>query len=127
MKLYDKIMFYITVPKCVGCGEKLNIEDRALCQKCSDEYKDNLYLNCSICAKPLNRCICTNDYLDAHYIHRVVKVYRYHTARRISSNNLIYSLKRDNRKDVVDFLADELSQAIKAGIKNPESKVGRSA
>ena len=121
MKLYDKIMFYITVPKCVGCGEKLNIEDRALCQECSDEYKDNLYLNCSICAKPLNYCICTNDYLDAHYVHKVVKVYRYHTDRRISSNNLIYSLKRDNRKDVVDFLSDELSQAIKSGIKNPES------
>ena len=34
------------------------------------------------------------------------------------SNNLIYSLKRDNRKDVLEFLANELIEAILNSIKN---------
>lgn len=37
------------------------------------------------------------------------------------SNNLIYSLKRDNRKDVLDFLSKELADAISNGIEKPES------
>ena len=35
------------------------------------------------------------------------------------SNNLIYSLKRDNRKDVLEFLTKELCDAIKNSVDNP--------
>jgi competence protein ComFC len=34
------------------------------------------------------------------------------------SNNLIYSLKRDNRKDVLEFLSSELIEAISNSINN---------
>lgn len=119
MNLFDKLIYYITVPKCVGCGDKLDIDDRALCKECYDLYKENLLKNCSICSHTLNRCTCTNKYLDAHCVHNVVKVYRYGSTDRVMpSNNLIYALKRDNRKDVVDFLADELAGAISNGVKN---------
>ena len=122
MNLFDKIMFYISVPKCVGCGKRLDLEDKALCKDCFSDYENNLYRNCSCCAKPYNRCVCSNKYLDAHFIHNAIKVYRYHiTDRAMPSNNLIYSLKRDNRRDVVNFLADELSSAIACGIEKSET------
>lgn len=122
MKLIDKIFFFLSVPKCVGCGERLAISERVLCNECYEKYKNTLNRNCSICAKPLNRCSCTNHHLDSHYIHKMVKVYRYMFSDEIlPTNNLLYSLKQDNRKDVVDFLADELCDAIKASVKNPEA------
>lgn len=119
----DRILFYLSVPKCVGCKTRLSINDKALCPSCLLEYKDVLLRNCSICAKPLNRCSCTNRHLDSHYIHKLVKVFRYVRRDSLPSNNLIYSLKRDNRRDVLEFLRDELCDAISHTVKNPESCV----
>lgn len=124
MKLLDSIMFYISVPTCVGCGERLLRDERVLCKACREKYDNTLMRNCSRCAKRLCECSCTNDHLDAHYVHRMIKVYRYIVTEDVlPANNLIYCLKRDNRKDVIDFISDELSNAIKASVKNPESYV----
>ena len=39
------------------------------------------------------------------------------------SNSLIYSLKRDNREDVLSVSADELTMAIKNSVENPANCV----
>lgn len=111
-KLKDRVLFYLSVPKCVNCGEKLSFNEKALCSKCFTEYTEFIKRNCSICANTLNECTCTNKYLDLHYVHNVVKVFRYFPGRISPSNSLIYSLKRDNRKDVLEFLTKELAYAI---------------
>lgn len=120
-KIKDSILFYLSVPKCVGCKTRLGRGDVALCPTCLTEYENLKMRNCSICANPLHVCSCTNSYLDTHYVHKLVKVFRYVHEDPLPSNNLIYSLKRDNRKDVLSFLTDELSQAISASVKNPEN------
>ena len=111
-KLFDKILFYVSVPKCVSCGEILDFSDFPLCSACYDEYLNVKDRNCSICAKSLNRCTCSNEYLESHYVRKLVKVYRYVYDDSLPSNKLIYSLKRENRKDVFEFLANELSDAV---------------
>ena len=119
----DTILFYLSVPKCVSCKTRLSRFDKALCPACLREYKDVLSRNCSVCAEPLNRCSCSNKYLDAHYIHKLVKVFRYVKRDPMPSNNLIYSLKRDNRRDVLEFLRDELCDAIVHSVDNPSEYV----
>ncbi len=124
MKLIDDILFYISAPKCVGCKTRLDRNDKALCKTCYAEYKNVLDRNCSICSKKLNRCTCTNFYMDSHYVHKMIKVYRYIFNDGIQpSNFLIYSLKRDNRKDVLDFLADELADSISSNLPNYEKYI----
>lgn len=116
MKLKDfinKALFYISVPKCVACGKKLDIESKALCTECLIEYMTNKELNCSICAKSYDECTCSNTYLAAHSIKNLFKVFRYHPDERRAENYIIYALKEDNRSDVFDFLASELSASIK--------------
>ncbi len=108
----DKLLFYISVPKCVSCGERLLITHKSLCEKCKAEYDELMLSDCSICAKPLSKCSCSNSYLKKHYIHKVIKVFRYDSGRESAANKLIYNLKRENRDDVIDFLSDELYKSF---------------
>lgn len=113
------VLFYISVPKCVGCREKLSINEAAICNNCLEQYEDVKRRNCSVCGKMLYECECANDYLERHYVKKLFKVFRYVRIDPLPSNNLIYSLKRDNRKDVLNFLADELFKSL-----SNEYKVG---
>ena len=112
MKFLKKMLFYISVPKCVFCGERLEIRERVLCKDCMRQYFDNKSRNCPTCSKMLGECSCTNEYLDAHYVHKLIKVYRYQAGEDLPTNTLLYKLKRDYRNDVFDFLSDELSKSI---------------
>ncbi len=123
MKFFERILFYISVPKCVYCGELLERDDKGLCKKCKNLYIDVKERNCSICSKPLYNCDCTSHYLESHFVHRLVKVFRYKSGESTQSNKLIYNLKREGRRDVVDFLAEELTTSIKASLKINESIV----
>ncbi len=112
-ELYRRALFYLTVPKCVGCDTKLQIDDIALCKRCMRSHTLLKERNCSRCAKTLDKCDCSNEYLKKHKIKRLVKVFRYIPEEEgTPSNNLIYNLKRNNRADVLDFLSNELAKAI---------------
>ena len=123
MSLYDKILYLFTAPRCVHCGERMEIDDVALCKVCRAEFDDRIRRTCSVCAKPLYECSCTTKYLDAHYIHKHIKVYRYLNRDNLVTNNLIYSLKRDNRRDVLNLLSEELASSIVCTLENPEAYV----
>ena len=112
-----RILFYVSVPKCVNCKEKLDYEDIGLCKECYKTYNSHKERNCPHCAKALSRCFCSYDKLKAHGIKNLVKLFRYSkTDESMPSNYLIYSLKQDNRGDVLSFLSDELADAMKATI-----------
>lgn len=108
-----RVLFYISVPKCVMCQEPLDFADEGLCNSCKREYDNHKLRNCSRCAKTLDHCSCTPKYLDSHYVKSLAKVYRYtNTAQDNPWNKLLYSLKQDNRRDVFNFLTDELCLSI---------------
>ena len=111
--LYQKILFWVSVPKCVFCGEKLDFLDKGLCVRCRKTYEDHKSRNCSRCSLQLRFCTCSNKHLKAHSVKRHIKIFRYlHNETSAPGNQLIFSLKQDNREDVIDFLADELSSAL---------------
>ena len=111
--LLKKIIYYISVPKCVCCGAKLDHGDRGLCTECKKIYDEHKERNCPRCAKVLSNCSCPSDYLAEHGVKQLVKLFRYSKQEQaIASNSMIYSLKQDNRADVIEFLAEELSDAI---------------
>lgn len=110
-------LFYISVPKCVLCKEKLSLYDRGLCSSCRDIYEFHKTRNCSRCARELIRCSCSNKYLKSHSVKKHLKIFKYlHTEQAAPGNNLIYSLKQEYREDVIDFLADELVECVKNNI-----------
>ena len=118
--IMDRVLFALSVPKCVCCGERLNYGEKAFCHKCSAEFSDLKTRNCAKCARVLSKCDCVTPYLKAHFIRRVIKCYRYINRQNVNAgNSLIYSLKRDNRADVLEVCAKELEAAIRNSVSNP--------
>lgn len=116
-ELKDRILFYLSVPKCVLCHDKLSFNDKGLCSKCRQVYDSHKTRNCSRCSKILTKCTCTNEYLASHFVKRHLKMFRYLNNEPSSPGNyLIYSLKRDYRDDVVNILAEELAEVIKGNV-----------
>ena len=120
--ILEKAIFYITVPKCVSCGDFLKLENKALCDNCLGEHLKKKEEKCAVCFKPLVRCTCTNSYLERHFVKRLVKLFRYkmplEVGKPIPSNELIYNVKRTDRRDLVDFIAEQLCEAIVANVPN---------
>ena len=121
MSIYKDILFYLSVPKCVCCDNRLSKGDRALCSPCFSEYLETKRLSqCSHCLKNFSECLCPNDYLEKHFVHKLIKLFRYKPSEsvdeRIPANQLIYVAKRNKRIDLLDLVSDDLCHAIKASI-----------
>ena len=115
----DRALFALSVPKCICCRERLDYGQKAFCPKCSLEFEEFKTRNCSRCARILSECDCSNHALEGHFIKRVIKCYRYiGNDDTTPSNALIYSLKRDNRSDVLDRASDELLLALNNSVEN---------
>lgn len=119
-ELADAFFFYLTVPRCVGCGEFLSRRERVFCEKCRMVYDNVKQRSCSRCAARISHCTCPNDHLDTHYVHRLIKVTRYLHDSELPQNKLIYSLKEERRSDVLQFLAEELAASVRHGVEAPE-------
>lgn len=120
--IMDRVLFTLSVPKCVCCKRRLSYGESALCLECSAEFHDFKTRNCSRCARVLNQCDCSSSFLEGHFVRRTVKCFRYLGSETITSANaLIYSLKRDNREDVLRICTSELAVAIDNSVDNPES------
>lgn len=119
---FKNLFFYMTVPKCVSCRTKLDKTDRALCKSCIKEYERTKNTKfCSVCFKRLDECKCPNEYLEKHTVHNLVKVFRYKPSsdpdEKVAANELIYNVKRVKRRDLIDFISDEVIISIKNNIK----------
>ncbi len=113
--IFKRALFYISVPTCVLCGERLDFEDKGLCKSCRVKYDNHKTRDCSRCGKKLHYCTCASNFLVSHSIKRHIKLFRYMKREEAEAGkHLIYSLKRDNREDVLDFLASELDSVIRA-------------
>ncbi len=123
-ELSDRVLFALSVPKCVCCREPLDYGQKAFCPKCSADFEEIKTRNCSRCAKKLNACSCSNEYLEGHFIKRVVKCFRYLVKDEINpANALIFSMKKDNRKDVLEVCTQELVAAIRNSVDNPNEYI----
>ena len=123
-KIYKWSLFLLGVPTCVGCGERLDNPWSPICPDCKSSYDTVKTSNCSLCAQPLHRCSCVGEYLEAHFIKRHFKVFRYQNREENTvANKLLYSMKRDNRADVREFLADELADALKGLLRDRDDVI----
>ncbi len=106
------VIFYISVPKCVSCGERLLKSEKTMCPRCKREFDEAKLFACSVCGDPYYQCFCGNEFLESHYIKKVIKVYKYFPGEERASNYLIYNLKKENRYDVLEFLKSEIAASI---------------
>ena len=113
-EILERALFYISVPKCISCGEKLDFTSKVYCPRCKLELFDVFNRSCSRCNKVLSKCDCSNKYLKSKRVRKVIKLFRYmQREENYVANSLIYSLKKDNRKDCLALACELLSESIK--------------
>ncbi len=112
-EIWERFLFYISVPTCVSCKSRLDKDESALCTRCIEKRERLKFRSCSRCGKKLHECSCSSEYLENHYVKKLVKVFRYmQRPDMLPLNAPIYSLKRDNRDDVLELCARELTESI---------------
>ena len=110
----DLFRFFF-VPKCPSCLALLKRDEWVLCSECKANYENEKERRCSRCNERLCECSCSIPHLDTHKVRSLHKITRYNPhADNVASPYLIYSLKREHRRDVIDFMADELCATLSA-------------
>lgn len=110
----EKAFFYLSVPKCVSCKERLLRSERALCGSCIEKSLDAMVRECPICLKSTNRCLCQNKHLQTHFVKGHIKLYKYGDGECAEPlNALIYQIKQGRRADAFDYLAGELVKSLR--------------
>ena len=105
----EEILFLVSVPTCVGCGERLDYKEKVYCNRCKPIYNEQKARTCSRCKNSLDSCSCATFYLEKHNVKSLTKLFRYFKEEdNLVANNLIYSLKHDYRADVIDYTACEI-------------------
>ena len=123
-ELKDRVLFALSVPKCVCCKERLSYGEKAFCHVCSAEFHEKSMRNCANCSRVLSECSCSTSYLSSHFIKRVIKCFRYSNSGELAPGNaLVFSLKRDNRQDVLTVAADILEGAIRNSIPDTDGYI----
>jgi len=114
-----RLLFYLSSPKCVSCGQPLEIDEYAFCRDCRERFNNELDRSCSLCSRPLFECDCPTEFLSAHFVKKLYKSFRY---RGRGNDNvkaaLIYNLKRSSRWDTVQFALDLLERSLRTSGEN---------
>lgn len=111
----NKAFFYLSVPKCVSCKERLLPENKALCDACLARAREAMERECPVCLKQITLCQCANKHLSAHFVKGHIKLYKYGEGECSKPlDSLVYAIKRGEREDLFDFLAELLSGAVKS-------------
>ena len=111
--IYKRAAFLVCVPTCLCCKTRLSIKEDVFCEKCRELYDNQKDRYCSRCKNRLDSCSCSTFFLEKRYVRRLTKLFRYiKDEDNYAGNSIIYSLKRDNRRDVVNFAANEIAKSI---------------
>lgn len=111
--LLSKALFGISAPRCVSCRQRLGSSDRAICHECFEKYLTSKERGCSVCSKRLSECSCPCYYLKTHFVSSLSKLVRYNVGYGSDvSSRIIYRMKKKRRRDVIDFVAEEMAECI---------------
>ncbi len=113
MKLLEKILSLLFVPRCVGCGSPLPIGKGPLCADCYPLYLREKEEECPTCGLLPKDCLCAQRPLSSHGIGEVHKLFFYHaTAHERVTNRALYRLKHKGDPLVLDFFAEEMAKML---------------
>lgn len=106
---------YISVHKCVGCGDILDFEHSAgaFCGKCRLAFNASLTVGCPNCFKPARECECMPPALKASGALTLRRLFFYDGENRfLPEIKLLYRMKENNYRRLSCFAAEQLKPLV---------------
>ena len=113
MNIREEVYRLFCVPRCTSCKNYLKRGESVLCQDCLELFQGEKVRDCSFCFQKITHCACTPKVFKKAKIHHLFKVSRYYTNLEESpTKKLIFSLKKENLRTVIGFMAQELATVL---------------
>ena len=113
MNIREELYRLFCVPRCTSCDSYLKPEENVLCRECMETFCGEKVRDCSFCFHPITECACTPRVFKKAKIHHLFKVSRYYTnLEKSPTKKLIFSLKKENLRKVMTFMANELIEGL---------------
>ena len=113
MNFREELYRLFCVPKCPSCNAFLKRGETVLCRDCMSKYLGEKVQACSFCFQDISKCSCTPKTFKKAKIRHLFKISRYYSKREDSpTKQLIFSLKKDNLRKVIDFMAQEIADRL---------------
>lgn len=113
MNIREDLYRLFCVPKCPSCDIYLKRGEVVLCSECMSKFEGEKVHKCSFCFQEISRCSCTPKPFKNVKIRHLFKISRYFSGTEDSpTKKLIFSLKKDNLRHTVNFIANELANRL---------------
>ncbi len=112
--LLHSLLALLYVPKCAGCGERMDFRtEEVLCPACKEELFLAMLALCSDCGKAVRDCPCAGRVLPRQRIERVEKLFPYYSGKpEAVTNRVIFRLKHRADAPLLSFLAEVLAERL---------------
>ena len=108
-KLINGVLDLLFVPKCGGCGVRMDNSDNGLCKKCLRAYDDERAEYCDFCGMEASICSCIPYHLMLNGCIDYRKLIFYKSSAKGSvAHKIIYNIKRSHNRALMAFFAKEL-------------------
>ncbi len=115
MKPGEFVSRFLTVRRCVCCGEITDYENRddAFCPECRKAWEKAKMKECPECHLPAVECACMPDMMSSAGVALLGRLTEYKsTSADEAQNKIIYFVKRNRNKRVFSFLASQLAPRV---------------
>ena len=113
MKIGKIIRRIFITKKCVLCGEVIGFDsDKPFCHDCKEKFDSLLNTKCHTCGYKNSECTCLPNQITKICKNGAVWCVFYDADSKFGANNLVFGLKREYNRDVVDFCTSFMAKNI---------------
>ncbi len=110
LKVFGCLIDLLLVPKCAGCGQRMNRRGNTLCKACLERYNEAKEEYCDFCGLQATLCSCVPHLLWAQGCGDYRKLAFYKTGGEFNAlGNMLYSIKKRYNTDLMRFFMQELA------------------
>lgn len=115
MRISEIFRRMLMTKKCLACGEVISYDIKApFCEDCLEQWQQFTKMKCHRCGHTRTECTCLPSQIREISKHGAVWCVFYDAKSNLPLNNLVFKLKRDYNRDIIEFCATEIVKNLKS-------------
>ena len=111
MTFIEVVKRMLITRKCLLCGEPVSYdENEPFCEECMEHWKAFSEAKCHRCGYKVNECSCLPSKIRETSGYGATYCVFYDAKSSFQANSLLYELKRDYNKSIINFCANKIAK-----------------